>query len=100
MSKEKRLHNQNTYVTLSVVLWVCAVKYEQMCVRNGLVPLTKSGPTVGTPSLTQCKAEQDAQGKEEDGAQDAQACEVIFQDPHSAGRAATHYHHRGLNYGI
>lgn len=71
-----------------------------MCAGIGLVSLTKSGPTVGTSSLTQCNAEQDAQRKEEDGTQDAQACEVIFQDPHSAGRTATHHHHRGLDYGI
>lgn len=79
---------------------MCAVKQEQMCAGNYLVSLTKSGPTVGTPSLAQCNAEQDAQGKKEDGAQDAQAREVIFQDPHSAGGTATHHHHRGLNYGI
>lgn len=82
---------------------VCAVKQEQRCVKKkemGLVPLTKSGPTVGTPSLAQRKAKQDAQGKEEDGTQDTQTREVIFQDPHSAGRTASHHHHRGLNYGI
>lgn len=79
---------------------MCAVKQEQMRAGNSLVSLTKSGPTVGTSSLAQCKAEQDAQGKEEDGAQDAQTREVIFQDPHSAGWTATHHDHRGLNYGI
>lgn len=71
-----------------------------MHVGNGLVSLTKSGPTVGTSSLTQCNAEQNAQRKEEDGAQDAQAREVILQDPHSAGRTAAHHHHRGLDYGV
>lgn len=84
------------------VLYMCVPWNKSKCVLENkcLVPLTKSGPTVGTPSLTQRKAKQDAQRKEEDGAQDTQAREVVFQDPHSAGRTASHHHHRGLNYGI
>lgn len=49
-----------------------------------LVPLTKGGAAVGTPSLAQREAEEDAQREEEDGTQDPQAGEVVFQDPHSA----------------
>lgn len=49
----------------------------------GLVPLTEGGATVGTPSLAQCKAEEEAQGEEEDGTQDPEACEVILQDANS-----------------
>lgn len=47
-------------------------------VSCGLVPLAERGTAVGTPSLTQCEAEEDTQGEEEDGTQDPQASEVIL----------------------
>lgn len=65
-----------------------------------LVPLAEGGATVGTPSLTQCEAEEEAQGEEEDGTQDPQAGEVILQDADSAGRAASHHHYRRLYDGV
>lgn len=66
----------------------------------GLVPLAKGGATVGTPSLTQCEAEEETQGEEEDGTQDPQASEVVLQDANSAGRAASHHHYRRLYDGV
>lgn len=65
-----------------------------------MVPLAEGGATVGTPSLTQRKAEDEPQGEEDDGTQDPQASEVIFQDTNSAGGAASHHHHRGLDDGV
>lgn len=63
-----------------------------VCVRGGVEArgprfgpfLAEGGAAVGTPSLAQCEAEEDAQGEEEDGTQDPQAGEVVFQDAHSA----------------
>lgn len=78
---------------IKVVLSVCAFEKEQKHVGDGLVSLAKSGTTVGTPSLAQCKAEEDPEGEEEDGTQDAQACEVILQDAHSACWTAAHHHY-------
>ncbi len=60
----------------------------------GLVPLAEGGATVGTPPLTQCKAEEETQGEEEDGTQDPQAGEVILQDTDSATHTHTHTQNR------
>lgn len=49
-----------------------------------LVRLAERGATVGTTSLSQREAEEDAQREEEDGTQDAQAGEVILEDADSA----------------
>lgn len=68
---------------------------EEECRR--LVPLAEGGAAVGTPSLTQSEAEQDADGEEEDGAQNAQTGEVVLQDADSAGWTASYYHHGGLD---
>lgn len=65
-----------------------------------MVPLAEGGATVGTPSLTQCKAEQDAQREEENGAKDPETGEVILQDAHSAGRTSSHHHYRRLYDGV
>lgn len=51
-----------------------------------LVPLAEGGATVWAASLPQREAEEEAQGEEEDGAQDPQAGEVILQDANSAER--------------
>lgn len=72
----------------------------EACESCSLVPLAKGGATIGTPSLTQCKAEEDTQGEEEDGTQDPQASEVILEDTNSASRAASHHHYRGLDDGV
>lgn len=71
-----------------------------MCMSCGLVPLAEGGATVGTPSLTQCEAEEDTQREEEDGTQDPQASEVVLQDTNSAGRTASHHHYRRLDDGV
>lgn len=68
--------------------------------RGSLVPLAEGGATVGTPSLTQSEAEEDAQREEEDGTKDPQTGEVILQDAHSASRTASHHHYRRLDDGI
>lgn len=70
------------------------------CASCGLVPLAEGGATVGTPSLTQCEAEEEPQGEEEDGTQDPQASEVVLQDTDSAGRTASDHHYRGLDDGV
>lgn len=70
------------------------------CVCCILVPLTKGGTTVGTPSLTQRQAEEDTEREEDDGTQDPQAGEVVLQHAHPAGWTAPHHHHRGLNDGV
>lgn len=73
---------------------MCALEKELKRVKQRvLVPLTKSGTAVGTPSLAQGEAEQDPQREEENGAQDAQASEVIFQNAHPAGWTATNHHY-------
>lgn len=62
----------------------------EACESCSLVPLAKGGATIGTPSLTQCKAEDDTQGEEEDGTQDPQASEVILEDTNSVTQTHTH----------
>lgn len=57
------------------------------------VSLPKSGTTVGTPPLAQGKTEEDANGKEEDGTQDAQAGEVVLQHPNPASGTAPYHNH-------
>lgn len=64
------------------------------------VALAKSGTTVGAPPLAQSEAEEDANGEEEDGTQDAQAGEVVLQHPNPAGRAAPYHNHGGLDDGV
>lgn len=56
---------------------------------SALVRLAEGGATVGTPSLAQREAEEEAQGEEEDGTQDSQAGEVVLQDADSAGGTAS-----------
>lgn len=48
-------------------VYVCMHKITSRCTSRGLVPLAKGGATVGTSSLTQCEAEKETQGEEEDG---------------------------------
>lgn len=79
-----------------VCVCVCMHGSTSRCTSCGLVPLAEGGATVGTPSLTQCEAEEETQGEEEDGAQDPQASEVILQDTNSAGGAAPYHHYRRL----
>lgn len=64
----------------------------EACESCSLVPLAEGGATIGTPSLTQCKAEEDTQGEEEDGTQDPQASEVILEDTNSVTHTNTHTH--------
>lgn len=71
----------------NVCVCVC-MGAQPWCTNCCLVPLTEGGATVWAPSLTQCKAEEEAQGEEDDGTQDSQASEVILQDSNSA----THRH--------
>lgn len=54
-----------------------------------LVRLAEGGAAVGAPSLAQREAEEEAQGEEEDGAQDSQAGEVVLQDADSADGTAS-----------
>lgn len=68
----------------------------EACESCSLVPLAKGGATIGTPSLTQCKAEEDTQGEEEDGTQDPQASEVILEDTNSVTQTHTHTHQKAL----
>lgn len=79
---------------------VCTRGSTSRCVSCGLVSLTEGGAAVGTPSLAQCKAEEEAQGEEEDGTQDPEASEVILQDADSAGRTASYHHYRRLDDGV
>lgn len=69
---------------LCVCGWVCIYGSMSMCVSCGLVHLAEGSATVGTPPLSQCEAEEDTQGEEEDGTKDPQAGEVILQDTNSA----------------
>lgn len=55
--------------------------------------LPEGGATVGASPLAQSEAEEDADGEEEDGTQDAQAGEVVLQHPNPAGRTAPYHHH-------
>ncbi len=68
------------HVCARVCACVCMHGCRSRCICCGLVPLAEGGATVGTPSLTQCEAEEDPQGEEEDGTQDTEASEVILQD--------------------
>lgn len=63
---------------------VCVCVGVSRCVSCGLVPLAEGGATVWTASLTQCEAEDEPKGEEEDGAQYPQASEIILQDANSA----------------
>lgn len=53
----------------------------------GLVRLAKSGSAVGTPSLPQGQAEENAQGEEENGTHDPQTGEVLLQHSHPANKS-------------
>lgn len=66
-------------------------KHRRGSASCALVPLAEGGTTVGAPSLPQRKAEEEAQGEEEDGTQDSQAGEVVLQDANSAEKH--HYWH-------
>lgn len=69
---------------------VCVYGSTGRCTSCSLVPLAEGGAAVGTPSLTQCEAEKETKGEEEDGAHDPQASEVILQDTNSATHTHTH----------
>lgn len=69
--------------------------YKLACVFvSCLVPLSKGGATVGTPSLTQCEAEEDAEGEEDDGTQYPQAGEVVLQDSNPETQTGENTGHR------
>lgn len=86
---------------VSVDECVRARESERLRVSRGLVRLAEGGATVGTPSLSQCEAEEDTQGKEEDGTEDPQAGEVILQHTDSAAntKTRTHFTH-GTHYSL
>lgn len=79
---------------------MCLHGSTSVCRSCSLVPLAEGGATVGTSSLTQREAEEDAQREEEDGAEDPQTGEVILQDAHPAGWTSSHHHHRRLDDGV
>lgn len=54
-----------------------------------LFPLSKDCSTVGASSLPQCKAAEEPKRKQDDGQEDAQAGEAVFQDTNPAEREAT-----------
>lgn len=84
-----RKQNENPRLSVCVCARVCMYMHGKR-VSCSLVPLAKGGATIGTPSLTQCKAEEDTQGEEEDGTQDPQASEVILEDTNSVTQTHTH----------
>lgn len=52
-------------------------------------PLSEDCSTVGAPSLPQRKAAEEPKRKQDDGQEDAQAGEAVFQDTNPADRAAS-----------
>lgn len=54
-----------------------------------MFPLSKDCSTVGASSLPQCKAAEEPKRKQDDGQEDAQAGEAVFQDTNPAEREAT-----------
>lgn len=94
--KENKIKDKNA----GLCVYACMHGSMSRCMNCSLVPLAKGGTTVGTPSLTQCEAEQESQGEEEDGTQDPKAGEVVLQDTNSASRAASNHHYRGLDDGV
>lgn len=54
-----------------------------------LFPLSKDCSTVGASSLPQCKAAEEPKRKQDDGQEDAQAGEAVFQDTNPADWAAS-----------
>lgn len=52
-------------------------------------PLGEDRSTVGAPSLPQREAAEEPERKQDDGQEDAQAGEAVFQDTNPADRAAS-----------